>query len=224
MTRQLSLLALPMVGLLALGGQACGGTETEDSPDAAVEAPDAATSGSTDAGAGAEDSGTSTDPDPCTSSSNWEHCPGETPITTPTVKEAFDRFKAAADELRPGTWWDGFIIGRNLGRDGTTGGGGVRGIITSTSCFSGGYFDFSSESGCIVQTRCSTKPSCESDDAFAFPAVDSAAAILAAFPEDSDPENSAYMTKLNLSVDNNWTVVRGIETKYVDATTGEVLP
>jgi hypothetical protein len=165
-----------------------------------------------------------------------EQCPLVPYVNNVTALSAFEDLKAVADAaLGVEGVWVGSISGSGIGRDGKSAGTGLSGW--TTAWFTGPVEDpdmlvFDTTGGtCRVQNRCAcaTNGSCLDFDSINMPvatrptaiAQDSDAAILAAFPTDS--EDQKYDMVWN-GVTGQWTVTRVGAVVDVDVVEPDVVP
>jgi hypothetical protein len=126
--------------------------------------------------------------------------------------------------------WAGVIAGRDIHRDGRPSGASASGW-TLSFCDETSILQLDVTDGvCAARNLCDCQPAatcgpvvCDATNNSPFPAVDSAAAIAAAFPD--DPATAAYDVSLDVRT-GKWTVTRLSDTvsKVVDASTGAVVP
>lgn len=176
---------------------------------------------------------------PCSvsgSSDDAVSCPGGPSTKRATAVETLKAFESSIRGEFPEAIWMGGIMGFNIGRDGKVLDQSP-GLLRPTTWFG----NFCNNSGTVPMDslhfdttagECTVVRTCQVVDCskvpvHTFPAIDSDAAIHAAFP--SDPDGTLYTMQLVQDVSSNWSIVRlasdgqaNGDAVLVDSETGEV--
>jgi len=211
-----------MIGVvLAVAG--CGGNEQPTAADTGTAGPGAdAGSSAADAAVAGPDAGSSGQ---CVSGTSTcaQDARGKTAL------ELLNSWKGTI--ASPDAKWMGGLQGQYVGRDGKLNGTAAEGTFWQGNfCAPQELFHFETtmvtDQACTQQRSCQQGP-CTGFD-YALPAVDSAAAILAAFPDDG--ADARYGVMITCAIKRVWNVSRVAEGSYafefkkVDADTGQVVP
>lgn len=170
-------------------------------------------------------------------------CPTDPNVHELTAVEALQELKDSFEAQFPEAVWMGGIAGLYIGRDGRSRDEGVKityggFTIENASGWTGNFcvdqpeaqaddqLNFDTSNGDCTALRNCLVVNCNAVTPRAFPAIDTPAAIQAAFP--GDPSDALYQVQLVLDLGNHWTITRyveggGGESRKVDATTGAVI-
>jgi len=172
-------------------------------------------------------------------------CPADPDVHRLTGVQALQAMQASFQDPFPGAVWMGGIAGVYIGRDGKSkdqgpviNAGGFQ--LENASGWTGNFcvdqptqeaddqLNFDTSNGKCTALRTCLAVNCNAVTPAAFPAVDTPAAIEAAFP--GDPADTFYSVQLVTALGNYWQITRAAignqvaESRKVDTQTGALIP